>query len=150
MVAALPLDKGSERRMGHRPSDVADKSCIGDTPLRPRRGRGIVRAGSRGFAVVEVGADGQVAVGGEIPRDLLGGLVIARHVVDHHDATHGRAIQWLGQIRLDRITAVTGDLDRLRPHRIAHRRAAPVLLPGGGFAASGGPEGCGLTIGNSV
>ena len=44
-------------------------------PGRWRRRR---RAGPGGLAPVEVGADGQVAVGGELPGDLLGLLVVAR------------------------------------------------------------------------
>ena len=113
--------------VGRGPADVADQALVGHPALGPGRGRGVVGAGPGGLAGVQVGADGQVAVGGEPPGDLLGRLVVAGHVVDHHHPTGRRPVERLGQVGLDLVAAVAGDRDRLRPHRIAAVEcAAPV------------------------
>ena len=74
---------------------------------------GIVGRGAGRLAPVQIGADRVVAELGEASGDLLGGSVVTRHVVDDHHATPGLRAAGPGQIGLDLITAMTGDLDRL-------------------------------------
>src|SRR5690348_5575852 len=70
---------------------------------------------------MQVGADRQVAVRGELPGDLLGALVVPGHVVDHDDAPVGAGTEWPGQVGLDLVSAVAGDADRLgHHHRVMH------------------------------
>ena len=87
MVATLPLDDGKRPEVAGGAAHVADQPLVGHAALGPGGGGGVVGAGPGRLPEVEVGADGQVAVGGELPGDLLGPLVVAGHVVDHHHPT---------------------------------------------------------------
>ncbi len=109
MVASLPLDSGRPAQVGHGPGHVADQPLIGYAPVGPGRGGGVVGARTGSLTEVEVGHQGQVAVGREVAGDLLGGVVVARHVVDDHHPAGGRAALRHGQVGLDRVSTVALD-----------------------------------------
>src|SRR5215469_217552 len=90
---------------------------------------------------MQVGAERQVAVSGELPCDLLGALVVPRHVVDHDDAPAGAGTERPGQVGLDLLSAVAGDADRLgHHHRVIHRGIPSLVCLGQRPAPSARPS----------
>ena len=67
------LNDGTDNRPGH----VADQPRVGHAALGAGRRGGVVGAGARGVAVVEVRHEGVVACRGEPRGDLLGRRVVA-------------------------------------------------------------------------
>ena len=122
-MATRPFEDASEREIAGRAVNVADEPIVGHASERPDDGRGVVGGGSRRLAAVEVRADGEVAVRRELPGDLLHPLVLAGHVVDHHDAAESSLVERLGEIGLDLVAAVAREADGLRPQRVRHVRA---------------------------
>jgi hypothetical protein len=103
--------------------NVANEPLVGHSSERPDDSRGVVRGGSRRFPAVEVRADGQIAMRREFPGDLLHSLVVAGHVVDHHNAAKMSLIERLGEVSLDLVASVAREADGLRPQRVRHVRA---------------------------
>ncbi len=90
-------------QVGRGARDVVDELGVGDPALGPDGRGGVVGGGAGRLAVVQVRAEGVVALLGEPPDDLLGRAVVARQVVDHHDATAGAALRgWPGRPRSGR------------------------------------------------
>src|SRR5579875_1452090 len=56
---------------------------------------------------------------GETTRDLLGGGVVARHVMDDHDTPVAGALHGAGVVRLDLVTVPRGDRDGPCFHPVA-------------------------------
>ena len=126
MVPDLAVGRADGAQGAGRPVDVPHQLLVGDSPAARTAAAASSGARARGLARVQVGAQRQVAVVGEPAGDLLGLLVVAGEVVDHHHAAEGTVGQGLGQIGLDLVAAVPGDRDRLCSDR---RRSWPPPFP---------------------
>ena len=125
--ARLAVGGGHGPQVGDRARDVADQPVVRHPALGPRRRRRVVRAGPGRLAVVQVRADGQVAVRGELPGDLLAALVVPGHVMDHDHAAVGARAERPGEVGLDLVAAMSSDADGLGQHRVFH--ACPIVGP---------------------
>src|SRR5262245_13345109 len=94
---------------------VADNLRIRDAALGAHLGSDIVRV-ALAVALVEVGADGDVAVMGELARELAVDLAPAGEMVDQHDAGKWAWPRGARHIGRDRRALVAVDLDLLHGH----------------------------------
>ena len=111
------LARGRQRpQVLRRTGDVADALGVGHPARLAGRG-GVGRLRPRGVAMEQVGADGVVAVDREGANDLLGGAVVAGHVVDHDHPAVPALVERDGLVRLDLVAVVARDCDRLGADR---------------------------------
>nr|WP_230209208.1 hypothetical protein [Tetrasphaera sp. HKS02] len=81
--------------------DVGHQPLVGHAATGAHDGGRIGRVGAGSLAGVEVGTDRVVAELGEPAHHLLGGPVVARQVVDDHNAPTGVLTLGAGEVRLD-------------------------------------------------
>src|SRR6266516_3177084 len=98
MTATLPLDDVSDLRCRAAPSTSPTRRSSGTPP-----------------------AARTVAVEREPPGDLLGGFVVARQVVDHHDAAERARTERPREIGLDLVAAMASDRYGLGQHCVEFR-----------------------------
>src|SRR6185312_12103988 len=95
----------------------ADHLRVGYAALGARPGGGVVRiAVASPLALVEVGADREIAVMGEPSRRIDVELVPAREMMDEDDAREGAGTRGLGRVSRDRRSPVAVDGDVLAGH----------------------------------
>ena len=114
----LAVGRGEGAEMMGGGIHVADQAVVRHPAGRSHRRGGIVGAGALALALVEIGADGEVAGGGKGAGHLLAPAVPARHVVDDNDSAEGPVAHGLGEVGADLVAAVAGDPDRLPGQRV--------------------------------
>jgi hypothetical protein len=120
-LAVGVVERVQVRRGG---GDVADDLLVRHAALGPCRGRLVVRADALALPGEQVRADRGVAVRRELAGDLLGGLVVAGEVVDHHDPAPRPVAQRPRQVRLQLGALMSVDRDGACPHRVSHSAAS--------------------------
>ena len=97
---------------------VADHLGVGDAALGAHLGGDVVRVAvaAATLALVEVGADREIAVMREPARRLDVELAPAREMVDQHDARKGARTGWLGHVSRYRRSLVAFDGHVLAGH----------------------------------
>ncbi len=103
----------------HRRLHVADDLVIGYPAGRADPGSDVVRF-AVACAVVQVGADGRVAVISEPACGLLIPLIPARQMVDEDDAGEGAWPQRPREVGVDGVSPVAAQANRLGDHSLVH------------------------------
>ena len=104
-----------------RPADIADDLVVRDAPRRPDLRRDILRT-PMALPGVEIRADGDVAVMGELSRGFPVPLIPAGQMMNQHHTRKGPGAQGSGQVDGDPIPLGAWDHARLSQHAFVHVR----------------------------